>query len=68
MTFKEWREVLDIIERHTAAESPIAAAEHGEIYINLSLADVPEKSIDGKRLTEIGFSPDDYSESWRVYV
>lgn len=64
MNIKEWREVLEIVERNPDKyDSFIAGAEHDQIWISCSA--LPE-SDDGKRLAKLGF---DYEDGyWNRFV
>ena len=70
-TIKEFREILDIIAKHSDRGENAACvfcAEHDVIYLLIQLDKVPEDSEDGKRLTELGCHPDENNEGWAYYT
>lgn len=46
-------------------ESYFMEAEHDEVFFHITLDEIPVKSKNGRKLIDLGFSPDDDIDVWK---
>lgn len=69
MKICEWRKVLDIIAKYSKSgeeDSLVFHPEHGIIYFNLTLDQIPYDSEDGKFLDNLGCHVE--NDMWACFV